>query len=121
MAAGHKVYWVDGPLFFASAMEFPKQFDYDGDPDDVEIHFHMGHVLDYSAIHALNVVGERYRARGKRLHVKRLGRACVRLLHKATDLLGNFTFEVSEEDVGEEMPLERPERLHIEERDAVYA
>merc|ERR1711871_733882 len=60
-----KVYKMHGALFFASAQNFVTLFTPKEDPEIVEIHFmETGSGLDdYSAIHALNVVGEKYQQR----------------------------------------------------------
>ena len=58
-----KVYHIRGPLFFASAQNFVTHFTPKDDPDIVEIHFmdSSADLNDYSGLHALNVVGEKYR------------------------------------------------------------
>ena len=57
-----RIYNMHGPLFFASAQKFVTFFNPKTDPELIEIHFlEQGAILDdFSAIHALNVVGEKY-------------------------------------------------------------
>lgn len=69
-----KIYYIEGPLFFASAMRFPELFTPKLDPDNVEVHFSHNSALlyDYSALHSMNVVAAQYRALHKNLLVKHL-------------------------------------------------
>ena len=40
-------------------------FNPDEDPDNIEIHFHQGAVSDYTALHTLSTIDERYERAGK--------------------------------------------------------
>ena len=58
-----KIYTIHGPVFFASTQRFVKLFDFKNDPDRVELHFDRdgSDLVDYSAIHAINVVSDKYK------------------------------------------------------------
>lgn len=87
-----KVYRLEGPLFFASAQRFTTMFDARKDPDRVEVHFDRDgtDLADYSGIHALNVVGEKYKKYGKKFYVKHLDQRSRKLVHKSRKLQRHF-------------------------------
>merc|ERR1712203_1166141 len=106
-----KFYDIHGVLFFGSCSEFLALFDAEGDPDEVRLVFHAGYVADYSAIEALNKLGERYGAHGKRVRLQQLKHSCGRLVDKAGGLLVNELEVTMESD--ELLPAER-EHLNVE-------
>ncbi len=83
---GFKVYDLNGPLFFGSISYFKELFDPEGDPDDVVIEFKRSRVSDHSGIEALDGLALKYKAAGKRLHLRHLSPECKLLLHNAGDL-----------------------------------
>ena len=93
-----KIYKMHGALFFASAQNFVTFFTPKEDPDVVEIHFmETGSGLDdYSAIHALNVVGEKYKKYDKQVIVRHLNAQSKKLVSKSSKLVRSFT--VAEDD-----------------------
>ena len=95
-----KIYKMKGPLFFASAMRFITLFNPKTDPDLIEIHFieNGAFINDHSAIHSLNVIGEKYQKYNKRVVVKHLGLKSQKLTTKASRLIKTFTIEL--DDVG---------------------
>ncbi len=99
-----KIYQLRGPLFFASAQRFATWFDARNDPDLVEVHFDRDgtELSDYSGIHALNVVGQRYKKYGKRLMVRYLNKNSLRMLAKGDNLRRHFDL-ISEASVGDEL------------------
>merc|ERR1712190_16323 len=113
IATGEKVkfYNIHGVLFFGSCTQFLALFDAEGDPDDVRLVFHAGYIADYSAIEALNKLGERYGAHGKRVRLQQLKHGSGRVVNKASGLLVKEV-EVSME-TEELLPTER-ERLNVE-------
>ena len=84
---GSKTYQLHGPLFFASVESFKALFNPADDPDDVVIDFYYTRVYDQSGLEAINVVAEKYRAQGKRLHLVHLSEECAALLDKAGDFV----------------------------------
>lgn len=84
---GSKIYQLHGPLFFASVQSFKDLFDPKNDPDDVVIDFYYTRVYDQSGLQAINTVAEKYRALGKRLHLRHLSPECRQLLDRAGDLV----------------------------------
>merc|ERR1712039_1019545 len=108
-----KFYDIHGVLFFGSCTQFLALFDAEGDPDDVRLVFHAGYIADYSAIEALNKLGERYGAQGKRVRLQQLKHGSGRVVNKASGLLVKEV-EVSVE-TEELLPTER-EHLNVERR-----
>merc|ERR1712060_166802 len=106
-----KFYDIHGVLFFGSCTQFLALFDAEGDPDDVRLVFHAGYIADYSAIEALNKLGERYGAHGKRVRLQQLKYGSGRVVNKASGLLVKEV-EVSME-TEELLPTER-EHLNVE-------
>lgn len=76
-----KIYYIEGPLFFASAMRLPALFTPKEDPDMVEVHFsHQSAVVyDFSGIHSLNIVGQKYKELGKAVVIKHLGKSSFKV------------------------------------------
>merc|ERR1711933_277872 len=112
-ASGEKVkfYDIHGVLFFGSCTQFLALFDAKEDPEDVRLVFQAGFIADYSAIEALNKLGERYGACGKRVRLQQLKHGSGRLVDKAGGLLVK-ELEVSVE-CDELLPAER-EHLNVE-------
>ena len=92
-----KVYRIDGPLFFASTSRFIKIFTPRTDPQRVEVQFHNNGIAikDYSAIHALNVLGEKYKRLDKELKVTNLDYYSLKFVKKAETLIHHFDFSDS--------------------------
>ena len=86
-AQGWKVYELEGTLFFASVSGFQALFTPKEDPQDVVIEFRRARVADHSAIQAIDALAERYRALGKRLHLRHLSPDCRELLERARDMI----------------------------------
>lgn len=85
--AGVKHYAIYGPLFFGSVQAFNEKFDIPTDPEEVVIDFAESRVADMSAIEALNRITERYRAAGKKVHLRHLSDDCKQLLRNAGDVI----------------------------------
>ncbi|HEY9177591.1 MAG TPA: SulP family inorganic anion transporter [Flavipsychrobacter sp.] len=85
--AGVKHYEIFGPLFFGSVTAFNDKFDVHNDPQEVIIDFAESRVADMSGIEALNRLTERYRAAGKKLHLRHLSADCRRLLKNAEQII----------------------------------
>merc|ERR1719382_1221348 len=115
VATGERVkfYDIHGVLFFGSCTQFLALFDAAEDPADVRLVFHAGYIADYSAIEALNKLGERYGAFGKRVRLQQLKHSCGRLVDKAGGLLVKELEVTMESD--ELLPAER-EHLNVERR-----
>jgi SulP family sulfate permease len=86
-APEHKLYQVEGTLFFASAAEFQTQFAPKEDPDHVEIDFRGARLMDHSAIEAVNSLAERYVRAGKHLKLRHLSPDCLELLDRAKSMI----------------------------------
>lgn len=86
-ARGWKVYELEGSLFFASVANFQQLFSPKDDPEDVVIEFRRARVVDHSAIQAIDALAERYRAAGKRLHLRHLSPDCREVLDKAKGMI----------------------------------
>ncbi|WP_274363538.1 SulP family inorganic anion transporter [Paenibacillus thermotolerans] len=66
---GTKVYGVSGQLFFATMAHFVELFDYNGDPDSIEINFSASHVWDHSAVTAIAKAVLKYESLGKHVSI----------------------------------------------------
>ncbi|HYG16023.1 MAG TPA: SulP family inorganic anion transporter [Bacteroidia bacterium] len=84
---GVKHYEIYGPLFFGSVGAFNEKFDVAADPQEVIIDFKDSRVVDMSGIQALNKLTERYKASGKKLHLKHLSEDCRLLLKNAGEII----------------------------------
>lgn len=82
---GWKVYDLDGPLFFGSVSHFREIFDVQNDPNDVVIDFKESRIWDSSGIDALDGLADKYKAQGKKLHIRHISTECRTLLKKAGD------------------------------------
>jgi len=82
-----KIYNVHGVLFFGSSHAFLELFDVEGDPEEVRVIFEASYISDYSALEALNKLGERYGALGKRVTLQLLQQGSSRIVSKAQNLL----------------------------------
>lgn len=90
---GHKIYLLNGPIFFSSVANFLELFHVENDPDDVIIDFVNARVADHSAIEALETLADRYHREGKVLHLRHLSPECIKLLHNAGTLVEVNVFE----------------------------
>lgn len=80
---GTKVYEIWGPLFFGSVQNFNTKFDYQSDPESIEIDFIESKVSDHSGIEALRGVVNKYEQLGKNVVLTHLSPDCIALLIKA--------------------------------------
>ena len=80
---GKKVYYLDGPLFFASVTSFAEQFNVEEDPNEVIIDFKNARVMDSSGAEAIDAITERYKKAGKKLTLRHLSNDCKKTLTTA--------------------------------------
>ncbi|WP_218095163.1 SulP family inorganic anion transporter [Paenibacillus solanacearum] len=66
---GTKVYTITGQLFFGTMSHFVEQFDYNNDPDRIEIDFSSSHVWDHSAVTAISKVISKYETLHKKVSI----------------------------------------------------
>ena len=102
---GSKVYILDGPLFFGSAVSFKELFTPREDPNEVYIDFASSHITDHSAIEAINSITEKYSEVGKKIHLKHLSPDCLMLLRNAKEIievnvLEDPTYHVADDSLG---------------------
>lgn len=69
-------YELNGPLFFWSVEKFKTLFHISDDSKEIIIDFADSHVMDHSAIEAINSLTEKYQKSGKKLHLKHLSPDC---------------------------------------------
>eukprot|EP00485_Elphidium_margaritaceum_P001824 CAMPEP_0202696342 /NCGR_PEP_ID=MMETSP1385-20130828/9629_1 /ASSEMBLY_ACC=CAM_ASM_000861 /TAXON_ID=933848 /ORGANISM="Elphidium margaritaceum" /LENGTH=649 /DNA_ID=CAMNT_0049352487 /DNA_START=55 /DNA_END=2004 /DNA_ORIENTATION=+ len=111
---GIKVYRLDGPLFFGNARSFVTEFSPKSDPDTVEIHLRDAYIYDFSAINALNTIGEKYKKLGKSIHLKHIKVKSRKLMSKAHDLLTHFTYDtITEVDTKGDIALHSSYNLNV--------
>ncbi len=80
---GIKHYEIYGPLFFASTKLFMEKFDVKNDPKEVIIDFSESHIMDQSAIEAINKIAQKYHMANKTIHLRHLSKDCTALIKKA--------------------------------------
>jgi len=69
----YELHW---PLFFGSIEKFKTLFHIQEDTNEIIIDFADSHVMDHSAIEAINSLTEKYQKSGKTLHLKHLSPDC---------------------------------------------
>ena len=80
---GTKVYELEGPLFFGSAMSFPDNFDIANDPKHVVVDFKKARVMDSSGVEAIDSLTKKYEDADKNLRLRHLSQDCKNILKKA--------------------------------------
>ncbi len=93
-----KVYEIRGPMYFASCDVFLKSFDHYNDPNLIEVHFAQADIFDYSALQAINALGEKYNVFGKRVRLRLIKSTSLKLLVDANDLFTNLVSVEMESD-----------------------
>mmetsp|Transcript_109321 Transcript_109321/g.308509 ORF Transcript_109321/g.308509 Transcript_109321/m.308509 type:complete len:635 (-) Transcript_109321:233-2137(-) len=106
-----KLYDVQGVLFFGSSGRFLELFDVENDPADVRLVFESGYISDFTAIDALNKLGERYGALGKRVSLQLLQPGSIRLVGEAGGLLMK---EIALVPAGDRLLPARPHHFNFE-------
>jgi len=94
-----KIYDLKSALLFSSSTSFQELFNPEDDPQNIEIHFHQGAVSDYTALHTLSTIEERYHRAGKHARFIITNVKSVRMVQKATGLLKRFEVEETTEDI----------------------
>lgn len=84
---GVRTYFLEGPLFFGSVLDFASTFDPKNDPDEVVIDFRNSRVWDHSGLEAIKKLAERYKKADKTLHLQHLSPECRDVLSKAGNLV----------------------------------
>lgn len=82
----HKVYKINGIIFFGSKQALKDLFDFDNDPEIVVLDLKYAKVMGISAIDTINTIAKRYEDLGKQLIVTRPNENCRLLLKNAQDL-----------------------------------
>jgi SulP family sulfate permease len=67
-----KVYRIKGNVFFASKEKLASAFDFENDPNRIEIDFRDSKIYDFSVLHAFHGALERYHSMGKQVSVANL-------------------------------------------------
>lgn len=80
---GTKVYELDGPLFFGSALSFPEIFDIENDPEKVVIDFKDARVMDSSGVEAIDSITKKYEDANKNITLRHLSKDCKAILKQA--------------------------------------
>lgn len=80
-------YELNGPLFFWSVEKFKTLFYISDDTKEVIIDFADSHVMDHSAIEAINSLTEKYQRAAKKLHLKHLSPDCRARIKNAEEIV----------------------------------
>lgn len=96
---GTKIYELEGPLFFGSAIQFRNDiFDIENDPRNVVIDFTNTRVMDSSGVEAIDKLTKKYVEAGKVLKLRHLSDDCIAALENAgkycTHEIDNPTYKV---------------------------
>jgi len=84
---GHKLYTLNGGVFFGSVTSFKAIFDVDNDPSDIIIDFSNARVYDHSGLEAIQNIADRYKEYNKKLHLLNISDDCHQLLKKADNIV----------------------------------
>lgn len=84
---GHKLYTLNGGVFFGSVTSFKAIFDVDNDPSDIIIDFSNARVYDHSGLEAIQNIADRYKEHSKKLHLLNISDDCHQLLKKADNIV----------------------------------
>ena len=80
---GTKVYDVYGIIFFGSTIEFKEVFDIKQDPKHIVLDLTHAHVMDFSALEAIDSIAIKYKKLGKSFLLTNPGDNCRALLKNA--------------------------------------
>jgi SulP family sulfate permease len=80
-------YELNWPLFFGSIEKFKTLFTIKEDTKEVIIDFADSHVMDHSAIEAINSLTEKYERAGKKLHLRHLSPDCRTRIRNAEKII----------------------------------
>lgn len=80
-------YELNWPLFFGSIEKFKTLFNIPDDTKEIIIDFADSHVMDHSAIEAINSLTEKYRKAGKILHLRHLSPDCRTRIKNAEKII----------------------------------
>ncbi len=82
-----KIYHIRGALFFGSSRNFLSKFDVANDPEEVIIDFMHARVFDHSGLDIINILTEKYKENGKKLHLKHLSNECYQFIKNAEEVV----------------------------------
>ena len=80
-------YELEWSVFFGSIKTFNSLFNHADDTKEIIIDFLNARVFDHSWIEAVNNLTEKYKSKGKILHLRHLSEDCRTLLDKAKDVI----------------------------------
>merc|ERR1711951_48363 len=107
-----KIYILEGPLMFSNSNRLPSIFNWNTDPDSIEIHLQNCSVYDYTAMNQLNNIAAKYKAKGKVVHLKYINVQTRKAFDKANQLVQNFSYDVDVE-VKDQSQFTSPIKLNI--------
>jgi len=107
-----KIYTLEGPLLFSNANRLPSIFNWNGDPDFVEVHLQNCTVYDYTALNSLNNVAEKYKKKDKQIVLKHINIETQKAFEKGDHLISHFTYEMSVEE-GDKQEFHPATRLNV--------
>ncbi|MGY4691236.1 SulP family inorganic anion transporter [Salibacterium sp. K-3] len=82
----HRLFRVEGQLFFASVTDFTNSFDYEKQAETVELDFSHAHLWDDSAVQALEKVKAKFRQKGTQVVLTGVNQESSRLMQKLDGL-----------------------------------
>lgn len=87
-----KVYFVEGPVYYATKKSFFKFFDVENDPPYVHIDFDNDLFMDYTFVEALNKLCKKYKDSGKEIKIKKLMKTAQKTVEKFHKFVNNIEF-----------------------------
>ncbi|MFC7393552.1 SulP family inorganic anion transporter [Scopulibacillus cellulosilyticus] len=86
-----KTYILSGQMFFGTSSRFISEFDYEQDPDDIEIDFTHSHIWDHSSVTAIAKVVKKYKGNHKKVTLIGLNEESTKIIKRAgLDSAGSY-------------------------------
>ncbi|MBE0412181.1 SulP family inorganic anion transporter [Yoonia sp.] len=81
-SGSHRIYYIEGQLFFASSEDFMKAFDFKEAPEKVTIDVTRAHIWDISSVAALDMAVLKFRREGAEVEIIGLNKASETIVDK---------------------------------------
>jgi len=107
-----RIYILEGPLMFSNSKRLPSIFNWNADPDVIEIHLQNCTVHDWTAVNQLNDIAAKYKNEGKEVRLKYINIETLKTFEKAKELVPHFSYEMNVE-VKEQRGFTAPMTLNV--------
>ena len=99
-----KIYFVEGPAYYATKKSFLDYFDPKNDPNHVVIEFLNDVFMDYTFLEQLNKICKKYTELGKSVKIKKLKRKAELTVEKYSKFIKNIEFYEEIEEILNTVP-----------------